>query len=313
MQTQTPQNTGTFKRGWLLIGASWRVLKGDRELLVFPALNMLFSIIIIGLFVLLGYLILRATGGDAQSFSQQYNDSDSLPAWAYPLIFVMLIPLFVVINYFTACVTAGALQRLRGKNPTISSSFQAADRVAGNIIIFSFFQGVVLWVIDSLRSIRFIGTALAFLGEMAFTVATFFVLPIIVDNPGKLGPLTATKQSTTIIKKIWGESIIVSTGMIGWAVLAGVAYTVIWGVLVMLVGPIFIHPSPEVTTKIYIEAAIVIAPLAIGYGVIIVIYSALSAVATTALYLYATENKIPAGFDDEALKKSIRAKTSSDL
>lgn len=313
MQTDSQSNTGTFKRGWILTKASWQVLRQDSKLINFSILNVLVSLLIIGLSVGVALAIIFATG-DWESVKAQFNSSGSLPAWIYPYIFLMLLPLFVVMNYFTACITAGALQQFRGQAPTLKSSLREANKISGSIIEFSFYQNLAIWTIDFLRRIKFIGPALAFLGELGFAAGTFFALPILIDGRGTIGPLGAIKKSAELIKKTWGESIVVNLGMTLWAVLAGVLYTAIWCVVLWVVGQ-FVHPSATggVDTGTYIGVGVIIATLAIGYGIIMVIYSALSTIATSAVYIYATTGRTPERFDNDILRQSFRPKTSSDI
>lgn len=317
MQTEPQPKIGTFKRGWILTKVSWRVLRLNSRLINFSILNVLVSLLIVGLFVGVAFAIIFAAG-DWQAVKAQYNDSGVLPSWAYPLIFLMLLPLFIVMNYFTACITAGALQQFRGQSPTFKSSFREANKIAGSIIEFSFYQDLAIWIIDLLRRIKFIGPAMAFLGELAFAVGTFFALPVLIDGQGKVSPLGAIKQSAELIKKTWGESIIINLGMTLWAILAGVLYTVVWGIAgiaLVIIRHFFVQTSAtsDVGSGTYIGAAVMIATLAIGYGVIMVIYSALSTIATSAIYIYATTGKTPDGFDSNVLKQSLRPKTSSDI
>lgn len=145
---------------------------------------------------------------------------------------------------------------------------------------------------------------------MAFTVGSFFALPVMIDQAGAVGPSGAIKQSAEIVRKVWGESIVIILGMPIIAVIAGAIYTIIWGaVLVALTS------SLQSTTNGHevMAGAIIIGVLAFGYGIIIMIYSALSSIVTAALYLYATTAAAPAGFDPNLLAQIVRAKTGSDI
>ncbi len=308
-QSKQPR-MNSLSKGWLLTKVSWRVLRLNKSLIMFPILNVLISGFLLVLFGVLGYFILYSTGGDVSSLSNQYNATDQLPGWFFLLLVLFLVPLFLIMNYFTACVTAGALQRFRGQNPTVKSSFQGANQISGKLVEFSFYQNGAIWVINAVSKTPLIGGYLEFLGELAFTVGSFFVLPIMVDGAGKIRPFDAIKQSTEIIKKVWGESVVIVLGMPFIAILVGIIYTVIWGVALV----IFTPELQNVTNgHESFSAAIIIISLALGYGVIMVFYSALSSIVTAALYIYATESKAPIDFDTDLLTQAVRQKTSSDI
>src|SRR5205807_7054495 len=107
---------------------------------------------------------------------------------------------------------ACAMIRFRGGNPTIADGLRAARERITQIIAWAFLAatvGVALRIIA--ERVGFIGKIVIAILGAAWTVATYFVVPVLVVE--KLGPYVALKRSTAIIKKTWGESLVSNVGI----------------------------------------------------------------------------------------------------
>lgn len=130
--------------------------------------------------------------------------------------------------------------------------------------------------------VAFAGKIVVALLGAAWTIATYFVVPVLVVE--KLGPVDAFKRSATILKKAWGESIVSNAGV---------------GAVTFLV-----------TLLLMIGTGIVAAVLAIQMSSLALALagSALSSIVLSALYLYATENKLPEAFHGAGLDQAFVAR-----
>jgi len=105
----------------------------------------------------------------------------------------------------------------------------------------------------------------------------------------------SVKQSTQLIAKTWGESLIAAGGIGAFIMLLAV------GGLALPIAAIFISPT----------AALVALGVMVVYWIALsVVSAALSGIFRTALYLYATEGRTPAGFTPEYVQNAFAAKAA---
>lgn len=125
---------------------------------------------------------------------------------------------------------------------------------------------------------------------MAWTIVSFLVVPIlVVENKG---PIAALKDSTALLKKTWGEQLAsnFSFGMIFLLLAVPAVGLIVLG--------IFLKSA---------AALIVCIGLAVIYLIVLaLVQSALQAIFQTALYLYARDGQVPAGFHAEVLEGALR-------
>lgn len=278
-----------ISNGWNLAIESWRVLRLDKELLVFPLLSGLACVLVLASFAgplwLTGYIEVLGDNPDAHR--------DPI-AWL--LLFAFYTVNYFVIVFFNAALVACAAIRFRGGDPTVSDGLSAAGQrlpqIAGWALV-SATVGVILRLIES-RSER-AGQFVASLLGTAWTIVTFFVVPVLVLEG--VGPIDAGKRSLAIIREAWGESLVANFG-IGLLVFLGS----LPGIgLLALAGYFFSAGQPELG----------IALLATGILWLIVlslISSALDAIVLTALYLYATDEPLPDTFDRGLLRGAFAKK-----
>src|SRR2546423_256063 len=152
--------------------------------------------------------------------------------------------------------------------------------------------GVLLRMIE--ERVGFIGKIVIAMLGTAWTIATYFVVPVLVVE--KLGPLDALKRSAEIIKKSWGESLVSNLGI---------------GLVTTLVTMLLIVTTAVFTIMLAVKLGSIAVALA-GVALVLVIIvlaalvsSALSSIALCASYLYATEGKVPRAFADSGLQHAL--------
>lgn len=283
-------------RGWELAQQSWRVLKADKELLVFPLMSGIACVLVLASFA----IPLWTTGFlDAALNEQAANQGDG--AQVNQIVGVAILFAFYFVNYFVivffnSALVACAIIRFKGGNPNLRDGFSAASSLIPQIAGWAFVAatvGVILRVIES-RSEK-VGQVIAGLMGMAWSAVTYFVVPVIVVE--RVGPIAAAKRSFSVLKKTWGESLTANFG-IGLVVFVASLLgfiPIIGGMVAVSAGLVYVG-----------IAAIVLGVVALL--VVSLISSALHTIILGAMYLYAAEGKIPQEFNEETFRHAFARK-----
>ncbi len=211
----------------------------------------------------------------------------------YAVLFLFYFVNYLVIVFFNAALISCAMIRFHGGEPTLGDGFRSASARLPQIVgwaLVSATVGVILKIIES-QSEK-VGAIVSGLLGMAWGVMTYFVVPVLVVE--QVGPIEAVKRSTSILRKTWGEALTANI-TIGPIVFVAYLLAIVPAVLGMVLG----------------TAATAI--LGVGVTVILWIVIALAAAALqtivlAALYLFASEGKAAAAFDEQALTGAFRRK-----
>lgn len=294
---------GKFKKAWLLTKASWKALLLDKELVALPIIGFLASVVSIIPFVIFTIfkheLVFSLVTGD-QSFEAHPT------ALGYILFALFIIVTTAISSLFGGAVVHGAIDRFNGNNPTISSSFKAARAHAGSLIQFGIFATFVGIIISEVaQRIPYFGAkVIAWMAGSAWNIASFFAVPVIVTSSTPIGPIKATKKSIAIIKKVWGESLIVSItiGLISF--LITMAY--VTGIVAIM------GLGAALSANAWYFGIIGVLGF-LGLIVIIFIFSVLEAFTKAAIYHYAVTGESPATFDNRLMRTAFTTKKARKL
>jgi hypothetical protein len=268
-------------RSLTLVRTSWDILMDDKKLLAFPVLSGIVTILVILTFVLPLFL----TGG------QLASGSGSVVGLVYLFIFYV-VSYFVVIFFNTAliaCVNA----RLNGKTMTVgegmSVSFKHLPAILGWAVI-SATVGLILNLLEERAG--FIGDiVLAMIGGV-WSLVTYFVVPVLILEDK--GVIDSLKESVTLIKKTWGESIVGSASM-----------AIIFVVIGIIAG-IGVFATMMLGNSTVFMAALALFLLLVV--VLAVVYSAMQGIFVTALYTYAKTGTVPTAFNPDLIKNAFQPK-----
>jgi hypothetical protein len=276
---------GKISRTWSLMGASWELLKQDKEMLVFPLISGICCLLVMASFAIPLFV--------SESWIPPGSDA-SLPQQVvyYLVLFLFYFCNYFVITFFNSAVVACAAIRMGGGDPTVGDGFREAfarlPLIAGWALV-SATVGLVLRIIED-RSKRF-GQIVAGLLGMAWTVMSFLVIPILVID--KKGPIEAFKKSTALLKRTWGEQLV---GNFGFGLIFFLLN--IPAFLLVIVG--FVIGT--------VTAIITCIAIAVVYFIVLaLIQSTLQAIFQAALYLYARDGQAT-GFDVELLQNAVVSK-----
>jgi hypothetical protein len=271
---------GSISRGFRLAKASWAVVRQDRELLVLPVVSFLCSLVVMAVFGL------GALGIGLPEQGQSVNPG------IYVLGFCMYVALAFVTIFFNAAVIGTAMKRLEGQPATIHDGLALARQHIGKIFVWALITasvGMVLRAIQERSGI--IGRILIGIVGLAWTLVTYFVVPVLLYEPLPVGQ--SIKRSAAIFKARWGEQF-VGNATIGLAIFLVAIPVVLVGGLVAGVAPIVGIPL-----------------LVIAIGALMAIGAACSGVFNAALYRYATTGNASGAFSEDDLNGSFRPRKGS--
>lgn len=272
-----------FSRSWGLIKASASVLRADKELMLFPILSSVATLLVLATFALPVFAL--------KLFADGFNVFGAVIGFAFYFC------QYSVIVFFNSALVAAATIRLEGGDPTFSDGIRAAKARLPAILGYAAIAATVGVLLQSLKNrdnnviVRMIGSGLG----MAWTLATFLVVPVLVNR--EIGPIDALKESVVLLKKTWGENAIGNVG-IGAAFSLITTFVVLLGILAT-----FLAWQASMALAIGVAAAFLIGVLVLG-----VTQAALSGIYSAALYRYAVSHEAPAEFRGMALESAFAPK-----
>lgn len=273
---------------WSLMRASWDVLKKDKTLLLFPLLSGLCCLAVLASFAIPFVVVEFAHGSGSES--AQLNISAVV---GYSLLFLFYLITYFVITFFNTAIVSCAMLRMAGGSPTVADGFREASarlpQIAGWALL-SATVGLILRIIED-RSDK-IGRIVAGLLGMAWTVVSFLVVPVLVVE--RKGPFQALKESTSLLRKTWGEQLVgnFSFGAI-FFLFALPAFALV--VLAIMTGSVLVMIGGIALAVVYLT-------------VLSLIQSALQSIFQAAVYLYAHNATAPEGFSDDLLAGAMRVR-----
>jgi Family of unknown function (DUF6159) len=266
---------GALSRGFRLMKASWGVVRQDRQLLWLPVISFLCSLIVMAVFAL---------GAVGIGIPEQGESPSSA---LYVLLFVMYVVLSFVTVYFNAAVIGTAMKRLKGEDASIRDGLAMARQHVGQIFVWALITATVGMILRLLQErAGLLGRIVLGVIGLAWTVITFFVVPVILFEPETA--TGAIKRSASIFRQRWGEQ------FTGQATI-GVAILLI-SIPVALIGGAIAAAAPVVGIPL----------LVIAIGVLAAIGAACTGVFNAALYRYATTGESSGAFTVEDMNSSFR-------
>ncbi len=244
-----------LSNGWNITINSFKILKENKQLLIFPVLSGISMILILGSF---GTAFYASAGWNVDNIS---NDD---PLVNYGLMFLFyFVNYFVVVFFNTALIHCTRLY-FRGEAVSVAKGLQFAISRLGVIVSWALFAatiGTLLKIIQ--ENVGWIGKIITGLIGVVWSIATFFVVPVIAYE--NAGPLQAFKRSSQIMKDKWGESL-ASTFSLGLIQLAAVFIVavplfiigslihIITGIALAVLGILLVAAVMSATQTIFVSA-----------------------------------------------------------
>lgn len=276
-----------FRRSYGIFRQSLAVLAQDKEILLFPLLSGVAM-----LFVFAGTL----GGGWFLGVFQALVESEGTrqgEILAYVVLFVGYFLSWFVALFFNVAVIHCAKLRLDGGDPTVRDGLGAAWSHLGRIAAWAAVSATVGILARIAREKgNFLLKLFAWFGEAAWAIATFFIVPVMIFERRSLAD--SIRQSTQLMRKTWGEALVGSGGIGLFVFLLGLA-----GALPIILG--FVAGSAAA-----IAVGVVLA--ATWWLALTCLSTALTGVYRAALYVYATESRVPSGFSPEYVQRAFAPK-----
>jgi hypothetical protein len=272
---------------WELAKSSWRVIRTDKKLLIFPILS--------------GLCCLLITLSFALPFIVQPQLLDNLQQnqaqWVLVVLgFAFYFCTYFAVIFFNAALISCALIRFNGGEPTLGDGLRAAGSRLPQILAWALVSATVGMVLKAIENAHEqAGKWVSALLGAAWTIMTYFVVPVLVVE--KLGPFQSISRSVAILKKTWGEALVG-----GWGI-GLFTFVLFLPFLVLFV----------VGLVLCFNAAAVIGWALLGVAVIyflwwLAVCSALSTIFRSALYQYAAHGIVPNGFEERSMEGAFKAK-----
>jgi hypothetical protein len=264
-----------------LAKSSWQTLVNDKKLLVFPIVSGVCCLLVLATFAtpfLVKPQLLDVRAGDGEV---------AMPWWVYPVGFAYYFcNYFVVIFCNTGLITC-ALMRFNGQQPTLADGFRAAKNRLPQIAAWAVVAATVGMILKAIERDSRVGRFVGGLLGMAWTIMTYFVVPVIVVE--RVGPVMAVKRSMEILRKAWGEALIGNWGI-------GLFTFVLFlpAILLIALGAAAFNTAAPVGIAIFAAAGLYILLWA-------AVSSAMHGIYISALYQFAVTGTVPAGFDRAAM------------
>ena len=270
-------------RSFALVKTSWNILMDDKKLLVFPVLSGIVSLIVL------------LTFARPLLFTDSFmSNSEVGPIMFYGLLFVFYVVSYFVVIFFNTALITCVNARLNGKEATIGDGLSNAMRHFGSILAWALISatiGIILQVLE--EKFGFIGQIAGALVGGAWGLVTFFVVPILILEDK--GVVDSVKDSVSLIKKTWGESI-VGGGSI-FLVFLAIGIVACIGIFVIWV----------LSSSALLAAAL----LVIVVAILAIVASAMQGIFITALYTYARTGTVPSSFNKDLIANAFTPKLGS--
>jgi hypothetical protein len=317
---------GTFSRSWTLFLQSLRILRRHPRLLAFPAAGLGCALLMMVLFSVL-LLMPRVLFPDDYSWLDQRHWMPLVPKWQALLTldqsklgphltnkdfdryvtvanlfrmgvcYVFAMSLGMVTGLLNAAFYHEGVRALGGEDVSLLRGFGAACRrfrAFVNWFVFAAFAAFALQMIAS--RFGWAGKLAGMAVGLGWAAASFFVIPILLRNdPGVRDPGALLKESATLVKRTWGESVIGYTGLGLIGLPLGIA-------------PIALYVACRwfgAATPLWIGAATVCALVIMAS---FAVQKAADGLYRCALYVYASEGVIPEDFTAEQMGAAWKIK-----
>lgn len=193
---------GFFSRlsnGWELAKISLRTINQNRSLLLFPVFSVISLILVLATFFGGGFFLFGDT------IDRLMNDEQSGNILGIAIIFIYYLINFFIIVFFNSALIFCAVKILNGEETSLQEGFDFAFSRIGKIFGWSVLSATVGTLLQLLQETGKIGEIIASLIGLAWSVMTFFVVPVLIYEDK--GVFESVKESGRLMKQKWGESL----------------------------------------------------------------------------------------------------------
>jgi hypothetical protein len=284
-------------RGWQMAKASWTVIKRHPKLLLLPIFS---AIAFVALISAIGASVFAGSKSDYVRYLTDTLKHDEPVVYAAYFAFYFACTFIIV--FFNSALVFCALQSFAGKEPSLRAGLATAAGRLPQILAWTLVATTVGVILNALQNflkdkLGFLGGLLGGLGEVAWSVVTYFVVPVLVVDG--VGPIEAVKRSSGILRRTWGEAAGGEGGLGAISFLLMLPIVLVIGVVAAAGRGLDLDAA----------TAIVLATIVVPYVLALtVVFTALGTIFRTGAYIYATTGKAPSSMDPALLQASFRKK-----
>lgn len=243
-----------FSNGWTIASNSFKVLKENRQLILFPILSGISMIVIVASFFT---AVLGFNGWNID------NVQENSRVAGYAILFAFYIINYFVIVFFNMALIHCTSLYFKGEEVTVRKGIDFSMSRIGSIFAWAVFAGIVGGILKIIQeNVGSLGKIITGLIGVVWSIATFFVVPVIAYE--NLSPIAAFKRSASLMKEKWGERIgagfsfflinLVSVAAIGVVALVIGSVNVIAGVFVGVLGVLLLMTIMSAVKTIFISS-----------------------------------------------------------
>ena len=123
---------GKFKASRIIVKESWNVLKQDKEIMWFPVISTILTLIVLG--AMAAYFYFMLLGGSSTEF--KIDESKEISnIIIYGTIFIYYLVIFFIANFFQSALFIIVQGRFSGQDLNFSDGMQGAGKYVGKIFI----------------------------------------------------------------------------------------------------------------------------------------------------------------------------------
>jgi hypothetical protein len=261
-----------------LVKTSWNILMENKKLIVFPVLSGIVTLAVILTFAL------------PLIFAGIFMGLTASGSGFYAILFGFYLASYFIVIFFNTALISCVNAYLHGREMSISQGLANASRRLPTILAWALISatvGIILHLIE--RRVGILGRIATAIVGGVWSLVTFFVVPVLILEDK--GVLDSVKESVSLIKKTWGESIVGSGSIILIFVIIGVIAAT--GVVATLaIGNMVVFGLAVI---LFIILVIVLA----------VVAAVMQGIFVTALYSYARTGVVPSAFSRDLIQHAF--------
>lgn len=201
MSQQPSMPTGRDRTsGKQLLTASWGALKQDRTLLALPVMSSVFAAVAVALIWAVGIV----TGHAFSAVREVGERSSGLSLVGWLMLAASVYVTTTIALYFQVALAAGAMQRMDGGDPTLSSCLAVATKRLPQILAWAVIATTIGLILRAIAErVGLLGDIVVGLVGVAWGVVTFFVVPVLAVEG--TGPVRTLRTSKDLLVRKWGK------------------------------------------------------------------------------------------------------------
>ncbi len=186
-----------MSNGWKLAMSSFKILKANQQLIIFPILSAISLVLVIGSFFT---FLLAGTGWDLDNLEEISQTG------YYAVVFLFYVVNYFIVVFFNMALIHCTRLYLEGEEVTLRKGLQFSVSRIGAIFSWALVAATVGLILKAIQeNSGILGKIVTGVIGLVWSVATFFVVPVIAYE--NVGPIDAVKRSTQMMKEKWGESL----------------------------------------------------------------------------------------------------------